>query len=163
MAKDRKYFICLSSGKTFEISALDFNNLQGRINTGRGNNWYTQRAPVVGGEFQEWSVNFKDIATVYSDGLGTQAKNKDKSVIDIDKRLPPKVGKKEEVVVETCSHSWDDPETFNYVTQVVNGINRYYKQCPKCEVKSPLIKKREVEIVMENKGKTLEDVPEIKG
>ena len=47
--------------------------------------------------------------------------------------------------------------------QIVNGITRYYKQCPKCEAKSPLIKKREVEIAMEAQGKTLEEVPEIKG
>ena len=75
----------------------------------------------------------------------------------------PEVKPKEEIKDHVCNHNWNDPESYEYVTTLVSGVNRYYKQCPKCTAKSTLIKKREVELAMEAAGKTLDDVELIEG
>ena len=157
MAKksERKFFVQLSSGDKFEISELDYNNIDGRVARGASNGWYFQRGLAMG-ERHEYRFQFKDLAGFWAD---SDAPNVKKTAnIDIDKRVPPEVGKPESEKAENCPHNWNDPDSFIYVTQMVNGLNRYYKQCVKCGAKSQLIKKREVELVMESKGLSLNDV-----
>lgn len=150
----REFFIETTSGTVFKISELDFNNLEGRISRGNTNGWYAQRGETVG-ERANWKLQFQYISAVWAN----KEKPMDKPVrnIDTEKRLPPKVGKVEEESKD-CSHDWNRPECYEYVTQVVNGLNRYFKECKECGAKSTLIKKREVELAMETEGKTLDDV-----
>lgn len=158
MAHYRKYFVELSNGTTIEIDELDFNNIQQRIATGRTNGWYSQRGEAMGKQHQ-WSFQFKWLSNLWAD----KDEKKDVPIrnIDVDKRKPPEVGKVEEPV-EGCDHDWNDPSRYEYVTQIVGGVNRYYKQCNDCGAKSILIKKREVELSMEADGKTINDVPLVK-
>ena len=150
----REFFVETTSGTIFKISELDFNNINGRISRGQTNAWYTQRGETVG-DRANWSLQFKYISAVYAN----KEKPMDKPVrdLDIEKRLPPKVGKVEEAP-KGCSHDWNKPETYEFVTQIVNGLNRYHKMCKECGAKSNLIKTREVELAMEAEGKTLDDV-----
>jgi hypothetical protein len=153
----RKFYLQLTSGDKFEISELDFINIENRIGTGRTNGWYMERQHLAESTRHGWKIAFKDIGMVYSDG----AEIKDEKIknIDIDKRKMPEVGKVEEPKETGCTyHDWNNPETWTHVTQIVGGRNRYYKQCNECGGKSPLIKKREVEIAQEKKGETLDTV-----
>lgn len=160
MAKEayRKFYLQTTSGDKFEIAELDFNHIKSRIATGRTNGWYVQRGPSMGDRC-DWRLAFKDVAGVWSD----KDEKKDviirDEVIDIEKRLPPKVGKKEAPAKPKCNCNWSDPNKYEFVTQIVGGVNRYFKQCNKCDSKSTLIKKREVELAMEAKGMTIDDVP----
>ena len=164
MAKEQEqqFYVLMSSGEKFLISELDFNNLKGRIARGQTNGWYMQRGPSMG-DRHEWQVQFKDVAGFWSDRPAKGDKPKAAGTIDVAKRLPPEVGKKEPEPVAECLHDWNRPETYTYVTEIVNGVNRYYKQCPECECKSQLIKKREVELIMEAQGKTIDDVTLLTG
>ena len=157
--KKPKYFLQMTSGIEFEISELDFNNLSGRQARGQTNGWYSQRGESMGTRHQ-WVVQFKDVASFWSDEDAKEIK--EPRDLDEGKRLPPKVGKpdvpKEEVIVCT-EHNWNDPSTYTYVSQSVNGMNRYYKQCPSCLSKSQIVKRREAELFMENIGKTIDDIP----
>lgn len=152
----RKFFVQMTSGDKFEISELDYNNLQARIQTGRTNGWYIQRGESMG-ERKGWQLNFSDISGIWSDN----DKREDKPVrnIDVEKRKPQPVGKKEEPKDDKCKHNWLDNTTWEHVTNIVGGVNRYYKQCKECGAKSPLVKKREVELAQKAKGLTIDDVP----
>jgi len=156
MAK-RKFYIETTTGRKFEISELDFNNLQGRVDKGATLGWYMQRGPTLG-DVAEWRIQLKDIALFYADK--DEAKDEPVRNIDVNKRKPAKVGakdkKKEEPV--KCNHDFSNPSHFEYVTQIVSGVNRYYKQCNECNAKSTLIKKREVELAMEAAGNSIDDV-----
>lgn len=152
---DCKFFILTSAGIQFEISEHDFNNIKGRIARGQTKGWYVQRGTSHGDRY-EWSIQFKDIASFWADSEINKQKNRD-DVIDIDKRLPGEVGKNSNLGVD-C-HDWNNEETWNYVAQNVSGQLRYYKQCVHCGKKSILIKKREVEVAMADKGMTIHDVP----
>jgi hypothetical protein len=152
----RKFFIVLSSGEQFRISELDFNHLENRQATGRTNGFYKQRGESF--DRHQWTIAFKDIATWYSDA--PERKNtRPPEVIDIEKRKPKPVGKPPAKKKETCDHDWNDSSTWTHVTNIVGGVNRYYKQCNKCGSKSPLVKKREVELAQEAKGLTIDEVP----
>jgi len=157
MAK-RKFFVETTTSKVFEISELDFNNLKGRISRGTTKGWYMQRGETVG-DIADWRIQIKDIAMFFSDK--DEPKNEPVRDIDVEKRVPPEVGAKDPKPEpdKTCVHNWQDPSQFTYVTQIVNGVNRYFKQCNKCNGKSTLIKKREVEVAMKASGESINDVP----
>ena len=152
----RKFFVKLSSGDKFEISELDFNNLKGRQARGQTAGWYAQRGESFGSR-HDWVIQFKDIAGFWANA----EKIADKEIrnINTEKRLPPEVKSKEEPKPEACGHNWNDESTYGFVTTIVNGVNRYFKSCDVCNAKSTLIKKREVELAMERKGLSLDDVP----
>jgi hypothetical protein len=154
----RKFFIQLSSGDKFEISELDYNNVQGRIVTGRSNGWYVQRGESIGAR-HNWAIQFKDVSGIWSD---QDKRERVKMVrdIDIEKRLPPEVGQLEEVKDGDC-HDWNNPDTWEFKKQSVNGADRYFKVCKTCGAKSVIIKKREVEVFMTAQDKTLNDIVNI--
>lgn len=152
----RGFWIILSSGDKFEVSELDFNHLKGRVSRGQTNGWYMQRGPAMG-DRHEWQIQFKYLAGFWADQEAIVAEDTPVKPVDIEKRLPPKVGKKEEPSPK-CNHDWNNIGTYEFVAQNVNGVNRYYKRCTKCETKSTLIKTREVELAMQANGKTLDDV-----
>jgi len=160
MAK-RKFFVETTTSKVFEISELDFNNLKARVKRGQTNGWYMQRGESKGA-VSDWRIQVKDIAMFYSDK--DEEKFDDTRNIDVKKHVPREVGDKDvkEPVKEKCRHDFSDPTQFEYVTQIVSGVNRYYKQCNKCDARSTLIKKREVELAMEAAGKSIDDVPLVK-
>jgi hypothetical protein len=159
MKTERKFFVKLSSGDKFRISELDFNNIKGRLNKGSTNGWYIQRGESFD-DVHGWSIQFKDIAGFWADS--PELKDREIRNIDIEKRLPPQVGKLEPENTEACNHNWNDEETWTHVTTIVDGVNRYYKQCNTCGAKSRLIKKREVELAQEKKGLTIDDVELVK-
>jgi hypothetical protein len=155
---ERKFYLQLKSGETFEISELDYNHIQNRIFLGKINGYYKQREALPTSPRFEWQQQFSDISSVYCN----KPENKDVTVkpVDIEKRKPRPVGdEKPEAKKEKCPHNWDDPTHWNHVTTIVGGVNRYYKQCISCNGKSQLIKKREVEIAQEKIGQTINDVP----
>jgi hypothetical protein len=157
---ERKFYIQLSSGDKFEISELDFNNVKGRVASGKTNGWYTQRGETCNNSRHDWQISFKDIASVFSNKPELKDRTiKNPESIDINKRKPEEVGKPEEKKDDKCSHDWNKPSDWTYVTQVVGGVNRYYKQCISCNAKSTLIKKREVELAQEAIGETLDTIP----
>jgi len=161
----RKYFLELRNGKTFEISELDFHNIRGRAGRGQTKGWYKQREraeDVKGDPCEDWVVQFDEITRVYSDKV--QPMDRPVRNLDVNKRELPEVGANDppKKASADCGHDFNIPEQYDYVTNVVNGINRYYKQCKKCGAKSQLVKKREVEIAMEESGQTIDDVPLIK-
>jgi hypothetical protein len=158
---ERKFYIESTTGQKFEISELDFNNLKGRVNRGQTNGWYMQRGDTMG-DVADWRIQVKDIAMFYADK--DAPKKEPARNVDVNKRTPVEPGDKDEKVVQEpkCVHNWLDPDCYEYVTQIVSGINRYYKQCNECGAKSQLIKKREVEIAMEAKGLSINDVPLVK-
>jgi len=156
----RKYYLQVSSGEKWGISEVDYNNIHARIQTGRTNGWYIQRGPAVDASRNDWAVAFKDVASVWADGPERKDKVIRDDVIDVNKRKPQPVGKPEPKKTPACSHDWNDPTTWNHVTTIVNGNNRYFKQCALgCGQRSPLVKKREVELAQEAKGETIDTVP----
>lgn len=159
MAK-AQYFILMSSGQKFEISELDFNNIKGRQGRGSTNGWYTQRGEGMG-TMHDWAIQFKDLASYWSTKAEeTKKPKRSEDSVDITKRLLPEVGAKDkEPEPIPCTHNWNDPEQYEYVTTIVNGVNRYHKVCNHCQARSPLVKKREVELAMEEKGLSLNEVP----
>ena len=155
----RKFFIQLSAGTSFEISELDFNNIDGRIRQGKTNGWYVQRDEnFLAGDRHGWKVSFQDIASVFSDAPERKDRTIRTDVMDLNKHKSQPVGKIE-TPVKGCDHNWNNPEDYEYITTIHDGRNRYWKQCNKCGNKSTLIKKREVEIAMEKGGQTIDDVP----
>ena len=161
------YFLQLSSGVVFEISELDFNNLSGRQARGQTNGWYSQRGESIG-ERHQWVVQFKDVASFWASR--DPRRDYDIRPLDVEKRLPPKVGKvqeeKKEVEVDPslcASHDWNNMETCHFETQNIGGMDRYFKVCNNCKAKSVIIKKREVEVALEKEGKTLVDLPVYEG
>ena len=160
--KDPKFYVQMSSGDKFLISELDFNNLKGRIGRGQTNGWYMQRGPSMG-DRHDWKIQFKDVAGFWADQPEGERTKKPEGAIDVNKRVLPEVGKQETEKKPECLHDWNRPETYHYVTMIVNGVNRYYKYCSKCNTKSQLIKKREVELMMESQGKTIDDVELLTG
>ena len=156
-----KYFVTLSSGEQFEISKLDFNKLKYRSTRGQTKGWYHQKGESMG-ERNQWSVQFEYISGFWSDEK-TKADDPREN-IDVDKYVPsepkPKVEKPKD---SKCKHDWNNVDDYEFVTQIVSGRNRYFKRCLKCEAKSQIIKTREVELAMEAEGKTLDQVPVIKG
>ena len=154
---ERKFYLQLKSGETFEISELDYNNVQSRIFLGKTNGYYKQRDALPNSPRFEWQQQFSDISSVYAD----KPENKDVTVkpVDIEKRKPREVGETTKVKDKKCPHDWDNPQDWNHVTTIVGGVNRYFKQCAACGNKSTLIKKREVEIAQEKIGQTINDVP----
>lgn len=155
----RKFFIKLSSGDQFEISELDFNNIKGRVSSGRSNGWYHQRGESIGAK-HDWSIQFKDVASFWSDS-DKRVKVKKIRDIDVEKRLPPEVGANDPEPEPKCQHDWNNPETYEFKSQTVSGIDRYYKVCRKCGAKSTIVKKREVELAMQKENKTLDDIMSI--
>lgn len=151
----------MSSGDHFQIHQLDFNNLKSRIAKGQTRGWYNQRGEAMG-DRHDWSVQFKYVSGFWSDTDEKGSKDTREDVIDMEKRLPPEVGKKEEEKKIECQHDWNNPDHYKFVTKVVNGINRYHKQCPRCNGISQIVKKREAELAMESIGKALEDIPMVK-
>lgn len=156
-AESINFYMLMSSGQKFEISETDYNNLVGRIARGSTAGWYAQRGRGFD-DMHGWRFQLKDIAGIWKTGEDVLP---EMGNLDIEKRLPPEVGKAvEETPESTCGlHDWNDPTTWTYVTQIVSGINRYYKQCEKCQGKSQLVKKREVELYMKDAGLTIDDVP----
>lgn len=155
----RKFYVELSSGSTFEISELDFNVIDGRIRNGKTNGWYVQRDEnFLKGDRHGWKISFKDIATVYSGAPENKDRTLRDNVIDLEKHKSKPVGKKPEKP-KGCGHDWNNPEDYTFITKIHDGRNRYYKHCAECGGKSQLIKKREVELAMENDGLTINDVP----
>lgn len=158
--KERKFYLQLGSGEKFEISEIDFNNIDGRIGRGATSGWYAQRGILEGASKHGWKVAFKDVAAVWA----SAPENKDRTirkdgVIDINKRKMPEVGKIEKPKDTKCKfHNWDDSTTWHHITNIVGGMNRYYKMCPECKAKSTLIKKREVELAQLAIGETLDTV-----
>lgn len=148
------FWMLMSSGQKFEISETDYNNLIGRISRGSTAGWYAQRGRGFG-DMHGWRFQLKDIAGIWT----TADQELERENVDIAKRLPPEVGESKEVVEPKCDHDWNDPNSWEYVTQIVSGINRYYKQCNTCKGKSQLVKKREVETYMTNAGLSIDDVP----
>lgn len=156
--ENRKYFIRLSCGITFEISELDYYNLQGRFQNGATKGNYKQRGESKGEVF-DWYVRFEHIAMLYADGH--EFRDYDINVDekkDIEKRRPKPVGKPEGNPEVSC-HDWNNPTTWEYVTNNVGGVQRYFKQCNTCGANSVLIKKAEVEKNLAAAGKTLDDLP----
>ena len=156
----RQYFIETGNGNIFEISELDFNNIQGRIARGQTKGWYSQRGDNIGDRCQ-WRIQFDEIASTWSN----KPKREDRPVrnLDVQKHVPPQVKKPEEPEDLTkCPHNWNVEEDYEFVTTIVNGLNRYYKMCKKCGGKSQLVKKREVELAMEKNGLTINDVELVK-
>jgi len=154
----RKFYIQLTSGEQWEISELDYNHIDHRIGSGRTNGWYAQRGEMQESERHEWKIAFKDVAAVWAD----REKIEDKKIkpIDVDKFKMKDVGKPEiDESKSTCNHDWNDPQTWHHVTTIKNGNNRYHKMCNECGAKSPLIKKREVEVAQEAIGETLDTIP----
>jgi hypothetical protein len=154
---ERKFYLQLKSGEQFEISELDFNNVQSRIFLGKTKGYYKQRQALPDSPRQDWQQAFDDISSVFAN----KPENKDVTVkpVDIEKRKPRPVGETPEVKDVKCPHNWDNPQDWNHVTTIVGGVNRYFKQCATCGKKSTLIKKREVEIAQEKIGQTINDVP----
>jgi hypothetical protein len=157
----RKFYVQLSSGEQFEVSELDFNNIQSRIVHGKTNGWYSQRGESMVGSRVDYKMAFKDVAIVYADGEERKDKTiKDPDSIDLDKRKPKEVGKvKAKKPTNKCPHNWNNSDDWIHVTTIVNGSNRYFKQCVHCGAKSQLIKKREVEVAQEKIGETLDTIP----
>lgn len=151
----RKFFVQVRSGEKFMIDELDYNNIQHRIATGRSNGWYKQRGENVDKDRFDWSLNFTDISGTWAD----KEKRVDKIVkpVDLEKRKPPKADEPEVPATKDC-HNWEDDQTWDYVTTFNNGAQRYHKQCKTCNAKSILVKKREVELNMEKRGLSLDDV-----
>jgi hypothetical protein len=158
--KEPKFFIELSSGSVYEIGKIDFNNLKARVAQGKTNGWYSQRGEHIKGSRKEWQIAFKDVASIYREGDEYEDKVIRKpEAIDVEKRTPKLVGKVEEKKDTKCPHDWNNPDHWNHVTTIVGGVNRYYKQCASCGGKSPLVKKREVELAQEARGETIDTVP----
>jgi hypothetical protein len=160
--KQRKYYCELTNGRKFEIHEGDFNIMNERIVKGKTNGWYMQRFELPEGTIHNWLISFKDISAVYSDELPNVDRVIPKEgVRDPNKRKPKQVGegdpkpKKD----DKCTHDWNNPDDWEYVTCIVGGAQRYHKQCNKCGGRSLLIKKREVEVNMEAAGKSIDDVP----
>jgi len=151
-----KYFIRLNDGTKYEIDELDYNTINGRINTGRYNGFYQMRGEIN----QGMQFNFKYFMTVEAKG---DPKPKDKNVrnIDIAKHKPPEVGKPVKPIVG-CQHDWNAPDTWEYIVKNIHGKLQYRKRCVLgCGKVSPLIKPKEVKVVMETNGKTLDDVKQV--
>jgi len=156
--KERKFWAQLTMGDKIELGELDYNNITYRIHTGRTNGYYTQRDQLGPEFFGQFAMKY--LVRVWADG----PENKDMTIkrVDVSKRTAPEVGEGDEPKNEKtkCPHDWQDPTTWQHVTTLVGGNNRYFKQCVLgCGAKSPLIKKREVELAQEQIGETLDTVP----
>ena len=151
----RQFFVELSNGTIIEIDELDFNNIRGRIGKGSTMGWYVQRGESMGKQ-KDWMFQFKYLTNIWA----SHDPRVDKPIrnLDVNKRKMPEVGKLPEEPKD-CDHDWNNENDWQYVTQIVGGVNRYYKQCNKCNAKSTLIKKREVELAMEQREMSLNDVP----
>ena len=156
----RKFYVMLQTGNKFQISELDFNNLEGRLRRGQVKGFYYQRGENCDPAYNNWAVQIEHIAMFYADQ--PERKNEPVRNLDLEKHKNKPVGKPAPKEVPDCDHNWSNPDHFEYVTQVVNGVNRYYKMCNKCGAKSTLIKKREVEVAMEASGGSINDVPLVK-
>ena len=156
--EQRKFYILVTTGLQIEIDELDFANLKGRVGRGQTVGWYMQRGQSMG-EYADWRIQLKDVAAIWSNQPDPEERQREN--IDVTKRNMPKVGERDvkEPPPIKCGHNWNNQECYDYVTTIVSGANRYYKQCKECEAKSPLVKKREVEIAMEASGQSLDDVP----
>lgn len=150
-----KYFIKLHDGTKFEIDALDYNVINHRIATGRYNGYYKIRGGINDG----MQFSFKYFMSIHTEGT-PPLKDEPVRNLDIDKFKLPEVGKPAEAP-KGCPHDWTDPGTYSYIVKNVNGKMQYRKQCPLCKKVSPLVKPREVKVVMEADGRTLEDVKQI--
>lgn len=158
--KKRKFYLELTTGKKFEIHEGDYNIIESRMYKGQTNGWYHQRFDFPEGEVQGWHVAFKDIAMVYADA----PPNVDKVIVpegvrSIEKRKVQPVGKPEEPKGPDCNHNWNEPDDWEYVTCIVNGVQRYHKQCHNCGGRSQLVKKAQVEREMTEAGRSIDDVP----
>ena len=147
-----KYFYRLHDGSKTEVDELDYNNICGRINTGRYNGFYLHRGIIN----PDKKFAFKYFMCIETEGTPPP---KDQIVrkIDIDKRKPGEVGKPKEII-KGCPHDWNKPETWQYIQTNVNGRIQYRKECLTCKKVSSLVKPKEVKNAMEQDGKTIADV-----
>ena len=147
-----KFFYKLHDGSRTEVDELDYNNICGRINTGRFNGFYLHRGKIN----PDTKFAFKYFMCIETEGL---PKAKDELVrnIDIEKHKPQPVGKVEEKP-KGCPHDWNNPEDWEFVKKNFNGRIQYRKRCLECRKVSSLIKPKEVELAMESVDKTLNDV-----
>jgi len=151
----QRFYFKMQDGSRYEMDELDYNNLCGRISNGRYNGYYTIRGKIN----TDMRFAFQYFMTIEAEGTPVP---KDEPVrnIDIEKHKPQPVGKDEEKSKE-CTHDWNKPEDWEYVTKNFNGKMQYRKRCLACGKVSSLIKPREVELAMEAIDKTLNDVLDI--
>jgi len=147
-----KYYIKLHNGETYEIDELDYNHIKYRITNGRTNGFYKMRGKIN----PDLNFAFKYFMSIETDRYKNESNKND---IDVKKMKPPKIGKPK-TKKPKCDHNWNDPDTWIYVKENVDGKIQYRKQCTKiCKGVSQLIKPKEVENIMKESGKTLNDIP----
>ena len=133
-----KFFYRLHDGSKFEVDELDYNNICGRISTGRFNGYYLHRGKIN----PNMKFAFKYFMSISTEGT---PKPKDEIVrkIDINKRKPPEVGKPKKVI-KGCPHDWNKPETYRYIQENIGGRIQYRKECLKCKKVSQLVDRKSV-------------------
>ena len=147
-----KYFITLFTGQEYEVSEMDYHNIEHRIGSGRTNGFYNMRGDI------NPSLKF---AFKYFMSIEKRGREKPKNIpvrnLDPKKFEAPKVGKPEKIS-KKCPHDWNNPDDFEYVKKTVNGKVQHRKECKECKGLSPLIKPREAELAMEAINKTIDDI-----
>ena len=153
----QRFYFKMQDGSKYEIDELDYNTLCGRIANGRYNGYYQVRGKInVGMRFA-----FKYFMTINAEGTPPPKDDlqPDRN-INIEKRKPQPVGKTEEKP-KGCPHDWNKPEDWEYTKKNFDGKMQYRKRCLECGKVSPLIKPKEVELVMKLVDKTLDNVIDI--
>ena len=150
-----KYYFKMQDGSEFEVDELDYNNLCGRIATGRSQGYYKVRGSIN----TDMRFAFQYFMTIRKEG---KEPPKDKMVrnIDINKRKPTPVGKLP-VELKGCPHDFNKAEDFEYVVKNFDGKLQYRKRCLECGKVSSLVKPKEVENAMKAIDKTLADVLDV--